>query len=265
MSKETKTYFQFRPELNLPVFVSIESEILLGQLTGLLDEFGFEKCSDDVLKDKFDPKKLKLLKIVVANPQVAKQIGSLTELDKYGAESLTQRVGYSVYRFKGTALLVHSEANPVWEMGLTNKFHVEGHMDNIRVAMNRFLSFVLAIDNIIGFWGAHVDEGMVVMKQSESRGEAIFVDFENERLITMEGIKPMAHPFQILKLDSSLQDRMKTMKVDELVSFLTFHCTYMSVTGMDYRLKRQIMFISQFSEGIIYPEDNFKPRKELVA
>ncbi|MBL7663622.1 MAG: hypothetical protein JNM93_00700 [Bacteriovoracaceae bacterium] len=261
MQKPGKTYFQFRKELGIPLFICIESPILAESMTQMIKEQGFEACKEDVLKNKFAPEKLKVLKIVMANPLVAKQIGTVSDLDKYGEESLTPKPDYNVYRFKGVGLMVYSSSKPIWELGLIGKVDKE----KMRVVLTRFLSFALASENIMGFWGATVDQGIVIMKQSDSKGEAVFIDIHNHKLFTIDGVKDLEHPFQIMKLDSSLANEMKQMKIEELASLLTHYCTYFSLSGLDYQFKKNILYLAQFAQGIYYPESSFLPRKQLAA
>jgi hypothetical protein len=72
---------------------------------------------------------------------VAKQIGLSREEDKYGSESLSQRVGYEVYRFRGVGLMVFHESNPLWELGLIKSSFIRKNTSfNLRVIFHRFLS-----------------------------------------------------------------------------------------------------------------------------
>ncbi len=258
-------YFQYRPQLGLPIFIQIVDTVLESNLSHLFEELGFEKCPETVLAKEHNPSQLKVLKISMANPMVAKQIGINRDEDKYGHESLTPKAGYYVYRYKGVGLMVFSEDKPLWELGLCNYFHKSDFYFQLRVLFHRFLFYVFAPYNILGVWGATVEEGVVVMSLEHSKGEAVFIDRTNHQLLTIEGVKPLIHPFGVLKLDDSLTHTSKTMKVDELASTLTHHCTYFSYEGLSYQLKREVLYIAQYSEGVRYPTSKFKPRQEQAA
>jgi hypothetical protein len=264
MNEKKRLYFQYRPELGLPLFVNLEDEQLETALATLFEEMGFEKCSEQSLTKEHSPQELKVLKVSMAGPMVAKQIGLSREEDKYGKESLSQRVGYEVYRYKGVGLMVFHEKNPLWELGLLNLFHKEDYLFQLRVIFHRFLSLSLAQYKIFGVWGATVEEGVVLMSQEEANGEAVFIDIHNSRLFTIEGIKTLPMPFQIIKLDKDLKNTSRTLKIEELASQLTYYNTYFSSSGIPYEVKREILFVSQYAEGTLYPLEKYKPREEAA-
>ncbi len=264
--KNQQLYYQYRASEGFPIFVKLVEPQLESQMSSFLNEMGFEKCNEEVLTKEHDrPEYLRVLKISVAGPMVSKQIGQVREEDRYGLESISSRGDYKVYRFKGVGIMVFSEGRFIWEMGLMNRFSQEDFHYKLRIVFNRFLGYCLASYNIIGVWGVSVDEGAVVMSQAESKGEAVFIDLDNQVLHTIEGLKPLSFPLQFLKLDESIKNQSRKLQVEELVSLLTHYNTYFSDEGFSSSFQKRIFALARSSEGILYPKENFKPREKEKA
>jgi hypothetical protein len=75
MNEKKRLYFQYRPQMGIPLFVNLEDEQLETGLATLFEELGFEKCSEDIFTAEQDPDHLRVLKVSLAGPMVAKQIG----------------------------------------------------------------------------------------------------------------------------------------------------------------------------------------------
>jgi hypothetical protein len=52
------------------------------------------------------------------------------------------------------------------------------------------------------------------------------------------------------------------MSKEELLSFLTTNTTYFSFQSLPRELRETVLNLVKFSEGIIYPKENFEPRSE---
>jgi hypothetical protein len=267
---EKYTYFQFGKKLGLPIYVRYRSTEFDPDIGGFLRSMKFEelsaKESDDVakqLEQKTNDSKMRVLTISEASLPVSRQIASAREGDKYGPESILEKKGYSVYRFKNIAMMVYSLASSEWHMGSFPDF---GHVDmelQCRVVMNRFLSWALASHGIIGFWGTPVEGGVVVQRYGDSRGEAILFDIKNRMIMSMDGEKKMRYSFSFIKLDPTLRNRSLEMKFEDLLSFLTVNCTYFGSKGLPASIRQMIQTLCRFSQGHIYPTENFQPRNEV--
>ena len=104
---------------------------------------------------------------------------------------------------------------------------------------------------------------MVVQRYSESKGEAVFIDVKNERVITQDGVKKLTTRYKMLRLDPTLKNRNIKMTSEELLSFLTSHCTYFDTNGLTVPVRQMIQVVTRSTEGLYHPEESFKPRTDL--
>ena len=148
-------------------------------------------------------------------------------------------------------------------MGVLDSFTSESNLMTFRSILNRYLSWALVPMGIIGFWGVPVDEGVVILSQDESEGEAVFVDVLNSSVLSLDGQKTVKGPFNILRLDSTLHDRNIGMSREELISFMSQYCTYFDYSGLSYPVRQLIQHLSRVSIGLVYPRESFRPRTDL--
>lgn len=268
MANEEKkiTYFQYQKELDFPIFVACDLSSLDPFIEQLLIKNMFTKLMDAEAKDV--PEKLtksgaRLLNIVEATPGVVRQIDVSRESDRYGLESITPKEGYRLYRLKGHALMVYSFASVEWEVGVFPHFGENEFASQI--VINRFLGWALSSLGIIGFWGTPVEEGIIVMNQKNSEGEAVFVDIRRRKIFTKEGTKTMKGLISVIRLDNSLKGRNVKMRNEELISFMSHYCTYFDFHGLSVPVRQMIHTLSKLSQGIIHPLESFKPRMDLGA
>lgn len=258
---ENLTYFQFQKDFDYSLFVKVEQDFLNEDMKTILTQLGFNEITEKEFKLK-DLKRYetKILKVKAANHKVARQISqSFMGMEKYGNENLSSQGNYEVYRFKNVGMMVLSQATYEWELGLmSNTAQTEG----IKTMFTRFITWALMEQGVLAFWGVPVEEGLVVMNQKEANGEAVFLDIEKNKIITQDGTKALPAFIQFLRLDSSLRGETKLMSREELLSFLTTNIAYFSVSKLPYGLLNNIRSLIDFSEGIIYPKENFEPRSE---
>jgi len=178
MSDTNFSYYQFRKDQGYQTYLRFEDLEFETQLGEVLSTMGFDKVDRDEVKGiDFDPRRTKVLKVVKATPNVARQIiktGFLS--DKYGPESVSQMGRYEIYRYKDVGMMVFNENTGLWELGLKDTTN----SDALRVMLTRYLSFALAQIGVIGFWGVPVDEGFVVMNPKAAKYEALFVDMKKK-------------------------------------------------------------------------------------
>ena len=116
---------------------------------------------------------------------------------------------------------------------------------------------------IVGFWGVPVDEGVVVMKQHESRGESVYIDIKRQNVITVDGVKKIKGRFKVLRLDPTLKGRNVAMTAEEFLSFLSFHCNYFDYVGPSLPIRQMITSLPSYAVGLVHPRESFKPRTDL--
>lgn len=265
MSK--KTYFQFQKELNIPIYVAADLSGFDPSLAEFLAKLKFSKLADKeevaALEQIKKDNKARVLHLSEATPIVAKQIQNTMESDRYGAESVIPKEGYRVYRYKEMGLLVYSFAAKEWQLGCYKDFGSTGHAVASRMIINRFLSWALVAHGVIGLWGVIVDDGMVAQRAVDSKGEAVFIDVIGLRMISLDGVKKLRPHFKILRLDSTLKGRNIKMSNEELLSFLSAHCSYLDSSGLSVPVRQMVHTLSKMTEGLIHPEESFRPRTDL--
>ncbi len=265
MSK--KTYFQYQKELNLPIYISADLTTFDPSFAEFLGKMKFvkldEKQETEALGQIKKNNNARVLHVSEASVLVAKQIQSMMESDRYGAESVIAKEGYRVYRYKDLGLMVYSFGVKEWKLGCYKDFGSAGVMIASRMMINRFLSWALVPHGIVGLWGVTVDDGMVAQKPSDSRGEAVFIDVVGLRMITLDGVKKLRSHFKVLRLDPTLKGRNIKMTNEELLSFLSVHCSYMDTAGLSIPVRQMVQALSKMTEGLIHPQESFRPRTDL--
>jgi hypothetical protein len=132
-----------------------------------------------------------------------------------------------------------------------------------RTIINRYLSWALSPLGILGLWGVVIDDGVVAQRSSDSKGEAVFIEMGKQRLLTVDGVKKISPKFKILRLDPTLHNRNIKMSNEEFVSFLFSHCTYFDYAGPSVPVRQLIQSMAKITEGLIHPQESFRPRTDL--
>lgn len=272
MENQYDAVFQYHDQRNFPVYVGVQGfgeDEALTDILKILEQMKFSELSPKEVESI--PTRLesevqsRMLVLKPASSKVAAQIESASRSDRFGFESVLPKTGYKVYRFKGMALMVYSYAADVWECGITEAF---GQGDSgifaARTVINRFLSWALAPHGVIGFWGVPVKEGMVVLKQSDSQAEVVFVDMNEKSMLSMDGKKSLPLRFRILRLDNKLSGRNIRMTSDELLSFLSVHSSFLDPTGLSRPMRQLLQALSRSAEGLIHPRESFQTREESL-
>ncbi len=264
---EDHCFFQYMPEANLPVYLRINVNQFNGDFLTLLNQMQFKEVvkSDNhkVIKALESTPHARVLNIKEATPAVAKQIGEAHDSDTYGLESVSKGRGYRIYRFKGEAMMIYSDRATEWEMGCFFDFGSIDQSQKYTMILNRYLTFALAPLGVIGFWGVPVDEGIVVMNARASKGEAVFVDIRERRVLAADGLEKIKGRFKVLRLDPILKNKNVRMTGPELLSFLSVNTSYLDIEGLNRSIRQMIQTISVMLEGVIYPAESFKPRTDL--
>lgn len=265
MSK--KTYFQYQKDLNLPIYLSADLAQFEQSFGEFLGKMKFIKLGDKeeavALAEIKKNNHARILHISEASPLVAKQIQSMMESDRYGMESIIPKDGYRVYRHKEVGLMVYSFGVKEWQLGCYKDFGAQAHTFASRMIINRFLSWALVPHGIVGLWGVTVDDGMVAQRAIDSKGEVVFIDVVGLRMITFDGVKKLRPHFKILRLDPMLKGRNIKMSSEELLSFLSAHCSYLDSSGLSVPVRQMIQALSKMTEGLVHPQESFRPRTDL--
>lgn len=265
MSK--KTYFQYQKDLALPIYISADLTTFENNLSDFLVKMKFFKLNEKeeatALSELKKNNHARILHITEASPIVTKQIQGNMESDRYGAESIIPKEGYRVYRHKDAGLMVYSFASKEWQLGCYKNFGSHQSIFAAKMIINRFLSWALVPHGIVGLWGVSVDEGMVAQKPIETQGEVVFIDVVGLRMITVDGVKKLRSHFKILRLDPTLKGRNIKMSSEELLGFLSANCSYLDSSGLSIPVRQMIQALSKMSEGLVHPQESFRPRTDL--
>lgn len=249
VSTEKYTYYQYAKELALPVYIRLRVAEFDPEIVGFLQVMNFtelgEKESEQAQQNIASNQLAKVLTIDEATPMVAAQIRSNFDNDKYGKESIVQKPGYNVYRYKNMAMIVLSLASNEWLMGAFPEF---GHSDKdyeSRVVLNRYLSWALAPMGIAGFWGRKVREGIVLARMHEVNAEAVFIDYRNHKILTMHEAYNLRKSEIFIKLDPLHKSGPVKMKTEEVQAFLAIHTSYFGANGMPHALRQVIATLAK--------------------
>lgn len=265
--KSEWTYLQFQKDINLPIYIKIEVDNFDSHTIDFLNTQGFSKIeeSEGISIEKKISTILngRMLTIKGASVGVSRQIESTVYTDKFGQESITAKPGYKVYRYKSAGLLIYSYGASEWQLAVYDDFGSEKCLLSSVMIITRFLGWALAPCGILGIWGSPVEEGLVVMNPSKSLGESVLIDIRERKLITREGVQNIKGIYKILRLDSTLSKRNIAMKSEELISFLCQHITFFDHNGPTLAVRQLVHTISKSADGIIHPEESFRPRADL--
>lgn len=268
MSK--KAYYQYQKDLGLPVYITVDLQGFETGLNDFLVSMKFTKLSD---KEEVEAQAImkknnasRCLNMSEATPAVSRQIHSTMESDRYGQESVIPKPGYQVYRYKDEGLMVYSFGVKAWEFGAFHDFGSSKEPAKRlahKTIIHRFLSWALVHHGILGLWGVTVDEGMVLQRPIDSKGEAVFVDVVGNRILSLDGVKKLGPKFKVLRLDPTLRGRNVRMTNEELLSFMSAHCSYLDYSGLSVPVRQMIQTLSKMTTGLIHPEESFRPRTDL--
>lgn len=271
MDSKQNSFYQYHADLDFPIFIKVVDGLEgkdEGNFSSLLKQMRFRELSgheeDIVEKTLSENPQARMLTLKLASFKLSNQINSVASSDLYGYESVVPKSGYKVYRYKRMALLVYSIAAPAWECGVTAKFCVgEKGIFAGRSILNRFLTWSLSSLGVIGFWGVPVDEGFVILNQKDSRGEAVFVDVINQKMMSMDGVRDISTGLEILRLDSGLRERSLVMRESELLSFLSVKTSFLDPEGLSTPVRQMVKQLSKMALGKVYPRSSFQPRTDL--
>ena len=262
-----KLYFQYQKELNLPIYICVEPLAFDQRVLEFIAEMQFVKLNEkeevQALKTIATHRQARVLHISEATPAVSRQIQMSLESDRYGLETITPGPRYRVYRYKKFALMIYSYNAKEWQLGCYSNFANKENLIQARIVINRYLSWSLSPLGILGIWGVAVDDGMVAQRAADAKGEVILIDINNNRLITIDGVKKISPKFKVLRLDPTLKGRNIRMTNEEFISFLFSHCSYFDYSGPSVPVRQMIQAFAKMTEGLVHPQESFRPKTDL--
>lgn len=242
-------YFQWQKPQGYPVYLRVPMELLEGRLQKLVADLGFyEVTLAEQAKIPLHRSNTRVLSLNRASPRVALQVRTSDTLDRFGSEVLHPREAANVYLHRRIGMMVFNTSTTLWELGLASTLETTEELMGLRVMLNRFLSWALAPQGVVGFWGVATTDGFVIMQRAQSFGEAVFVDVERRWTFSSAGAKPLEGAFTILRAEKGASAG-KPLSREELVSFLCTHTTYLSHTGLPTNLRKTAYALGSLARG----------------
>lgn len=238
------TLLQYGMEANLPIFVKFAPEDFDPQLLNLLLEMKFSLVGKDEHKKAYDlftsHAMGRILKFVVATPNILRQIESARESDKWGNENIFNSGSVKVYRCKGVAVMVYSIRMKEWEAGGRSDFAKNADQQSVRVMLNRFLAWSMAPLGIVGFWGKAADKNLELVKQAQSGGEAFFIDLMRQKVYSQDGIFTFNHFEQFIKKEKLYKMDKRKASREEAIAFLSMATCWLDPEGMATPIRQMV-------------------------
>lgn len=249
MEKTQWTYFQFRKAFDYPVYVRFQQSQLNPKYSHVLQELGFSVLSESELK-KIPLQKIytKILTVQEASPKIEQQIGGSDLLDKYGSEVLSLQSGTPVYTYRKVGMMTMPSTRALWDLALHSAITHTDQMVGLRVILVRYLAQALADHGILSYWGTVKDKALIIMKQSTSYGEAIFIDPKNRIAFSNGGEVKIGSSLTIIRKDKE-GPHSGTMSREDLIGFMTVSTCLLSFNGITHAMKRSIYELSAVIKG----------------
>ncbi len=251
------TYFQYRKNSNYPVYLRFKSEDLQDKFKHLLSEMGFHQLTDDESKKiSLQKASTKILTVQTASARLQRQIMGSDILDQYGLESISLQVGIPVYTYRKVGVMIIPQNRVWWELGLNGEIHQTDQMVGLRIILVRFLAHALADFGVLCYWGTYKDNHVVIMKQSQSFGEAVLIDVNKKMIYSNGGEAKLGAGLKILRKDKD-ESIPGIFKREDLISFLSVSTCLLSFSGISQAMRSSVMELSRFSSasfGVIEPQ-----------
>ena len=265
MSENEKivNYFCLDVELDYPIYLRIEDQGISKDLLDMILNFGFKPIEKDKMTGPEptteENKVARFLDVSCASPEVRLQLSRIQESDLYGFESIIPQEGYNVYRYKEGGVLVFSNSANIWKLGCWTSFKDGNDLKKAyNIILNRFLSWAFVEHGVIGFWGRITGKEIELLKQKDSRGEAVYID--TKRGVAF-GLKGELLPIQnvdivIEKKEMTVDSTTKKCVVskEKFISLLFGSCTYFDLRGLSTRVREMIAKIAKIQCAYIKPK-----------
>lgn len=265
--------FQWHPAGEWPIYLSVRLSDFDSGLTGFLTSCGFDflpgLSESDLEKRLAEHHHARHLRLELAGARVQAQIRATREMDRYGAESLVPGQGYRVYRYQGRALMMLSFGAEVWRLGVPKDY---GHEPSLatqdKIIMNRYLSWALSPLGVVGFWGKMEGNELHLLRPGEAGGEAVFVDWQAERLLSTGEMITLPPQFGLIR-EGREHKRESSMTREELFGALTAHVCYLSYEGLSLPVRQVLQAMAKGVVGRKRPvssiEQEPNPNKEAAS
>ena len=256
-------YFSLGEDLDYPIYLRTEDQGILKEALDMVLGFGFKPLDEEKAKeidsDLEGSEDTRVLDLSCASPEVRLQLSRIQESDLYGFESIIPQDGYNVYRYKNGGVLVFSNTANVWKLGCWTSFKERNDSKKAyNIILNRFLSWAFVEHGVIGFWGRIVGKEVELLKQKESRGEAVYVDTKRKIIFNFKGatlpIKDADIVIEEKEAVSTSDNKRRTTSKEKFISLLFSSCTYFDLKGLNKGVREMIAKIAKTQCAYIKPK-----------
>jgi hypothetical protein len=243
MEQQKLSLFQFRKNHGYQVFLRFSAEEQ-PKLLHLAKEMGFELIPEaDQKKMNLSKWNTRILSIQTASARLEQQINGSDLMDKYGAEVLSLQKGMPVYMYRRVGLMILPREKNTWELALTTEMANTDQLVGLRVLLVRFLAQALADQGVLCYWGTIKEDTVIIMKQTNSFGEAVLIDATNRVIFSNGGELKLDGSLKILRKDKEVSAPSR-MNREEIISFLSVSTCLLSFSGITPHMKKAIYDIS---------------------
>jgi hypothetical protein len=243
------SYFQFRKNLDYPIYLRFRQDELTPKFSHLFKELGFQELEEkESKKISLERPQTKILTVQFASARLNQQLNGTDLLDKYGAESLSIQLGTPVYTYRRVGMMAMPARKPLWDLALNSEISQTDQMIGVRIVLVRFLTSALSEQGVLSYWGTMKDDVVVVMKQAQSFGEAVFIDWNKKVIYSNAGEMKLNSYMKLLRKDKdySISGQMSR---EDIISFLSVSTCMLSFQGITPAMKRAIYELSAVSSG----------------
>jgi hypothetical protein len=247
MGQSQWSTFEFRKNGNYQVYIRLKQEDLNAKHLHLFTEIGFSQLNEAELKKiQLNKPLVRILTINKANTRFLQVINSSDILDELGPESLGFYSGNYTYIYRKVGIMLLSLGNQFWDLELTPDLSHTDQMVGLRIMLVRFLAHALSDQGIISYWGTVKDGSVIMMKQLQSFGEAIFIDVRNKVIFSNGGETKFSTGISIIRKDNHLR-KNKFMTREDLIGFLSVNTCLFSFSNITSSMKKNIFELSSLS------------------
>jgi hypothetical protein len=237
-------YYQYRKLHQYPIFVRVSADEINPKFQHLLGEMGFTLLTDvEVKKISLNKAHSRILTVQSASPRVERQIMGSDLLDKYGLENLTIMSGMPIYVYRKVALLAMPMNRNLWDLAVSSEIANTDQMVGLRIVLARFLAMALSDMGVLCYWGTVKDGAVILMKQSQSFGESVLIDFERKTVFSQGGEMRIGNSLRLIRRDVEGK-HSPHMGREDLISFLSVHSCLLNFTGITPAMKRAVYSLS---------------------
>lgn len=237
-------YFQYRKHFGYPVYLRFKSDDLHPKFVHLVSELGFQELTEkESRKIPLNKAFTKVLTIQAASARLQQQISGSDLLDRYGYESLAIQAGLPIYTYRRVGIMSVPQGRTLWDLAISHDISQTDQMVGLRVILVRFLSQALADQGVLAYWGTVKDENIVIMKQHQSFGEAVLIDYNKRAVFSNGGETKFGAGLKIIRKDKDVKFSTSISR-EELISFLSVSSCLLSFTGISSPMKKAIYEIS---------------------